>query len=597
MRKTTKEEGVIRTSISNQKAELIGLECEQCGAPLQMIDRTHAKCSFCGRTYLIDEARGVEVEVNVDYGDSQSTLHTTKALLILFFVIAFVIAACVAIFNIMAVGSKFSSSDANRAFEHGGYLLPIFCEDVFGKDYRKITKEEFAGIKYIQYDYKREGQTNDWHHYIYYSFTDYEDCADEKEFLGTIHTWTYEDSKAMWPNDYSMFTGLTRICTVNTIGIQNMNLSPECKITYVETDNQLGLVAESLNPEYVKRLYIRDQADNMEGIEKFEQLEELTLCVSLYETIDLTGIGGLENLRFLKLEKAKGYEGLGELKKLSNLKELYIDNIILDDCVFLKEMPQLEVLSVDTGDDPQLMILSKLPNLKRLIFLDGCEIPVSKLVTLSGLEALKLKIGSQEDLQALLRLENLKELEITLKTGLLSYNNGERMDLSVLAGLGKLERLIVQGDMFCQVKGVTEILNKPGLKEFGLLFAFGKSVELDIKPEELSVCESVEGLYFEECRFPKKLGETLLPEILSRFPNLKKLGITNAGLSDISFLEEVTDLRECDLRNNEITDYAPLLECKKLKKVYTGGNPQTEPGLSTSVEVDAELNPYPKCFF
>lgn len=597
MRKTTKEEGVIRTSISNRKAELVGLECEQCGAALQVIDRTHARCTFCGKVYLIDEARGMEVEVNVDYGDAKSTINTTRDLLILFFVIAFIAAACVVVFNIMAVGSKFSSSDEDRGFEHSGYLLPIFCEDIFGKDYTKITKEEFADIKYIRYDYQREGRTNDWHHYIYYSFTDWEDCADEEEFLDTVHTWTYEDSKAMWPSDYSMFTGLTRIYTINTVPIQDMKLSPECRITCVETDNQLGLVADQLNPKYVKRLYIREQADHMEGLGEFEQLEELTLCGSLYDTIDLTGIGGLKNLRFLKLQDAEGYKGLEELEKLSNLKELYIDHLALDECTFLKEMPQLEGLSVYAGDEPKLTVLSSLPNLKRLIFLDGGEVPASKLVPLSRLEEVKLRVSSQEDLQTLLQLGNLKKLELSLKTGMASYINGERMDLSVLAGLGKLERVIVQGDMYCQVKGVTDLLNKPGLKECGLLFSFGESVELDIKPEELAVCDSMEGLYFEACSFPQKLGETRLPEILYRFPNLKKLGITNTDLSDISFLEGISELRECDLRNNEITDYAPLLECKKLKKVYTGGNPETDPALSGSVEVDAEFNPSPKCFF
>lgn len=597
MRKATKEEGIIRTSINNQRAELINLQCEECGAPLQITDRTHAKCSFCGRTYLIDEARGMEVEVNVDYGDSGSALRIIKILLIVFFVIAVMIAAAVATFNIMAVDSQFFSSDANRAFEHDGYLLPIFCEDIFGKDYWKITEEEFATVKYIRYDYKREGQTNNWHHYIYYSFTDYEDCADEQEFLDTVHTWTYEDSKAMWPDDYSMFTGLTRIYTVDTIGIQNMKLSKKCRITYVETENQLGLVAKAVNPQYVKILCIHGQSENMAGLEKFEQLEELTLCGNRYGVVDLTGIGGLKNLRSLKLEDAEGYEGLGELKELPNLTELFIDHINLDDCTFLKEMPQLEELSVYTGDEPRLTILADLPNLRRLTFLDGCVISVSKLAPLSKLEAVKIRIDSQEDLQALAQFSNLQELELTLKTGLSAYRDGERMNLSVLTDLGQLKRLIVQGDMFCEVKGVTEILNKPGLKEFGLIFSIGETVALDIVPDELSICESVEGLYFENCRFPEKMGETLLPEILEKFPNLKNLGLPNAGISDISFLVGNSELRECDLRNNEITDYEPLLGCKKLKKVYTGGNPQTDPKLPVMIEVDAEPDPYPKCFF
>ena len=41
----------IRTRSYNEKPELMGLECKKCGGVLELTDRTHAVCPYCGQRY------------------------------------------------------------------------------------------------------------------------------------------------------------------------------------------------------------------------------------------------------------------------------------------------------------------------------------------------------------------------------------------------------------------------------------------------------------------------------------------------------------------------------------------------------------------
>ena len=54
MRDLRKEGYVIRTSNDNEKAELLELQCKNCGGFLELTDKTHAVCPYCGQKYLID---------------------------------------------------------------------------------------------------------------------------------------------------------------------------------------------------------------------------------------------------------------------------------------------------------------------------------------------------------------------------------------------------------------------------------------------------------------------------------------------------------------------------------------------------------------
>ena len=148
MKKKEEDSYTIHTSVGNETAELVKMECKNCGASLELTDPTHAVCPFCGQKYLIDEAKGTVIEIHVDGSSREirSALEDTKRLLLSVGVIALLVTAIIFGFNIAARKSVFSSSDTNIPADGNGQLLVIFCEDVFGKPYKEITAEEFAKI-------------------------------------------------------------------------------------------------------------------------------------------------------------------------------------------------------------------------------------------------------------------------------------------------------------------------------------------------------------------------------------------------------------------------------------------------------------------
>ena len=148
-----KEGYVIRTSNNNEKAELLELQCKNCGGFLELVDKTHAVCPYCGQKYLIDEAKGTIINVQVDYSGSEEMMdavNSTKRTLIIFLVIAAVIAAVILAFNIAARKSVFSRADADAPVDENGMLLRIFCKDIFGKENEDITQDEIDSITYIR---------------------------------------------------------------------------------------------------------------------------------------------------------------------------------------------------------------------------------------------------------------------------------------------------------------------------------------------------------------------------------------------------------------------------------------------------------------
>ena len=82
---------IIQTSRYNEEPELITLACKNCGAALELVDKTHAKCLYCGRKFFIDRANGVSIVMTVDYGDSRKTrdmVRSIKRMLIAFGLVA-----------------------------------------------------------------------------------------------------------------------------------------------------------------------------------------------------------------------------------------------------------------------------------------------------------------------------------------------------------------------------------------------------------------------------------------------------------------------------------------------------------------------------
>ena len=59
-------------------------------------------------------------------------------------------------------------------------------------------------------------------------------------------------------------------------------------------------------------------------------------------------------------------------------------------------------------------------------------------------------------------------------------------------------------------------------------------------------------------------------DFLSHYPNMNELWLASSDLTDISFVSALTNLERCDFEDNDITDYSPLSNCKKLEYLCVG---------------------------
>lgn len=57
-------------------------------------------------------------------------------------------------------------------------------------------------------------------------------------------------------------------------------------------------------------------------------------------------------------------------------------------------------------------------------------------------------------------------------------------------------------------------------------------------------------------------------------------------LKNIEFVSGLNNLEVVNLQGNEIRDYTALENCKKLRKIYTYGNPRLEPDLPERVVIE-----------
>ncbi len=565
-KKIDKEKYVIRTSNQNEKAELLKLECENCGASLDLVDKTHAVCPYCGQRYRIDEAKGTMVHVQVDYSGSDEmyeAVNNTKKVLLVFLIVAAVITLIVLGFNIAAKKSVFSTSDSDMPVDANGQLLVIFCQDIFEKKFKEITPEEFASVRYLRCTYEREG--SETFNVISYSFEDYEDFDSEEEFQETVKEWSYRTKQVSWPSDYTMFTGLTRIDTTDTVWLSLLKFSPDSRITRVDTDDRLDTVFGTLNPEYIKILHLGIMGNNLEGIGRFKNLAELEVDTNLSAAVaDVSGIEECKRLKRLRLRCGDSYTGLENLAELSELQSLFIDSAILEECGFLRELTQLEELSIDTGEEAELVLLESLPHLKRVNFLDQEYIHPEEIFRLQGVEELTIAVKEKECLEELAAIESLRRLDLHLAV----KEYGVPTDVSALGRLKRLERLELDNFWGEEMVGLEPLLMLPELKELWLGKETAGELEPLLDPELLEENAEVLELAFLNCH-PKHVvsGEPLDFGFVARFPNVRRLYLDGCDVEDISFVAGLEDLRKCSLMENELLDLSPLLQCQKLEAV------------------------------
>ena len=593
-------------NMSGEPTNYIKLQCPDCGARIDLIPAQRANCPACGRKFLIDEAGGLVVNVNVDYGDARKNKTAfTLTLIILGYILGFALTVLLIIFgfNSDAIHSRMSASDYEW-FNPKSKVSHKFCEDIFGKDYKEISKKEFASVRYIKYDNERLSGTNEFLHIIEYSFTDYRDCENEDAFMKTVKKWTFQESSGDEAMDFSMFTGLTRV----TVGGYSHNIgknsfAKSADIRYVTTYSEnagFQYIQEILNPVTIEVLECKVW-NHLEGLESFPNLKSLNINIWYGSDFDFSRIEHCKNLETLVIKNiSTNFLGLSKIGTLTNLKSLSLENQYLHESRFIGNLTNLEELTIQIDDEnPGTETLKNLKNLNSLHLLGLGHVPTNDIASFDGVEELKLSVNTQEAVNELANLKNLKVLDVRMEISSDNATPWDRksiLDVSCLAELPAVEYLYLQPepdwigeDLY--VYGLEPILNHPKLKGVYINeqvrpypYLIDAEVTLCIDKNLLKTNNVLKQLQFVGCTFEDvETQSTLSPNFIKKYINLEYLVADSCGIEKITFVKSLPNLKYCSFAQNEIEDFTPLKECKFLEVAGLYNNPNTTPGLSKEV--------------
>lgn len=441
-------------------------------------------------------------------------------------------------------------------------------------------------------------------------------------------TWIeFSSDSALDLNGLSLFTGLKKLDVCGQPSASDLKGLPLVSVSaYFDNPAEASAVLE--NPDAVRELGFGAGVDNLEGIDKFENLETLYLDYSEIDNIDaLIHLQNLKNLTLLCEDTLTDFSVIGKLtslealkvdaygmkstdfaKNLKHLTKLEIENAQIRMLYGLENCTTLESLAVtDCMELQRLDAVQSLTNLKELA-LDvpyGCDEP-----DLKNLTALKkLSLSYAQDCSFIEMLPALTELHLngcslpdtfdaskftSLKELSFTFQDFDR-DLAVIEGFPALERVDLQGTtIYSDISG---IFNMPHLRELNL-----NDVECEIDFDAVTQNSPLEALHMNNVTLFANVeterdgilltvdyDDVNLDEHLnffSQFPALRELYLSGNGLTDISFAEGIPTLEVLDISNNYITKLSPLAGLPSLKKVICGDNPlESTEGLGDSVLV------------
>lgn len=600
------------------------LRCPSCGGILKLPDENvkSVQCEYCGNEYVFERPQQkFTPRIGPDWEPvaPQPTIQTNTLNNIWICVALFLFG----IIGIVAVGryqrtqriknivlepvpinETFHSFGENEQEE--GTLsgaLEQMVSVVFGKDAESVTKEELSQIQWIA------DKSDLDYYYIGYSFENPLENPDAK-----LNWLTFAAQSESGYNGLSQFRGLKRLDTKKSLsqcnlqGLQIKSLSAPIK--------SLEEAAEELeNPELITQLTIGSQIENLQGLERFPNVQQLIINASVLNDIDAVIV--LNQLKSLTLNNADVMTNFDVLASINTLEELVIESENLKALDFLKRIPQLRSLGLKDGAFLDLRELETLVELEKLAIEDCDELTdmsnVTKLLELKEL-LLDLPFGCAEpslgELTKLQRLtlkkfdscdflSKLVNLEtLTLHNCTLSSN----LNLSGLTQLRKLTCASYSGDMplnFINSLSTLEEVDLGGMvtyKDISGIFALPLLKHLDISGMECEIdfdkvsdntsLESLEIAGIKLYENVKVSGGNGIVDVswddvylvdhinfVEHFPNLKKLDIAENKIKELDFLEKLTKLEELDFSDNYVADIHILSSLSSLRQVSCKGNP------------------------
>lgn len=455
----------------NVRRELVKLECQDCGANLEMLDETYAHCKYCGQKYIVNvlleripdamaekktqtvKAQTIKTQATTTQASGSKQKTTSWA-------IGLVAMTVVMFFSLIIIISKgqgessTSGSDwqwsenlveeSQDKKDYSNYFptknnstekwdgfrsetMKQVVSVIFGKPADEVTKEELESIKY----FKMEGfwenctffySTEDYREYepdYYEKLPDYNGSilfGYNAAFEETIQKITLpypNESFALINGDIRNFTNLT---SISLRDYRDMDFSGMPHLTMVDCGSDLKDILETNLPvDQIETLRVSDC--DLTGLQTFTSLKSLFLEGIEEDNMDeLLKCTTLETLFCNYCFETASY---APLKQLTGLKSLYIDGgyNAIKDLSMISAFTELENLSITCTDILNIGFVKDLKNLKTLRLSENSKLAdLEGLGTLQELEFLELNInslyGEDPEYQEIGNLKNLKSLAL-----------------------------------------------------------------------------------------------------------------------------------------------------------------------------------------
>ena len=525
-------------------------------------------------------------------------------------------------------------------------LFHAMTWEMFQKEPSEISPEDLAGVRYLKVETSLETDRV-WYSFDD-PYSEKEPVVQTASF-GAMD-WEPQDAAAFTGLvKLDLGSGLSRVRTLKGLkelkgitagnveisGIKDM-LDDPAQITELQLKGITSMEGIA-SFENLERLTVRDYPDtNLKQLVPLKRLNYL----SLEDTVDSDSIISTDKDKI----RVKDYSAISVM---CGLKSLYLNSDIIKDIGFIKGLPALEDLTLEDTAVISLASLSEVPALRSLTLLGNNKVqdfgpvgtapgltslsidkmtsqPDPDLSSLSGLERLEIK--GFMSISSIRGLSSLKELSIhncnvdqadalSSLTGVerLTFysvwnSQGNLRNLDFLKGMTGLKYADFTGNLdgtgwsgynyLVEVYGdVSSIFNHQGLEELYLdngkfEINFDKIKEnpslrvLGLRNMELHknyYVESYGGMtsvWYDDV----KLGEHM--DILSRFPNLEELYLDSNELADLNFAAGLKTLKRLSLKDNYITDLAPLKQAEFLEYLDIRDNPVGEVGdVGNGVEI------------
>lgn len=588
----------------------VEMECPNCGGPLTRTGFSTAKCSHCGSKFLIDRDTKEPVEAGEGAGNKSKIVGVIALCAVFALIITF-------IYTRPEQHEESTDSFTFQSYDKDySNFFHHFTDVVYGKEPEKVKDKELREIKYLHIFYENSSVAVEYRR---------GDGEVQKIYMP-------ENADSYDRDDIGRFKGL-EVLNLEKSELFASNLQGMNELTELRLCNSPDVIVEYLpHPEKLKTLESYS-AKNIDGIEAFSNLENLSItCSSLLgkEMTEIKSIADLKKLKSLTIKNGDKITDFLPIQSLTSLEELYLDCEGLKDLSFLQNMTSMKKLSIVDSIVLDVSALGKLTGLKELRLEDNYEVnDYSALSQLAGLETLTLELGSSaampnvenwsnltsltlrgaDSIDFLASLPQLRNLSIAASdcSGYMVFASlpnleslkfsgvyGDVSDLNVLKSMANLKSLDISS---MQLYGNVEyIFGIPNLQElnisdcsFGLDFDAMPSNN-NLKILNMDRLELWKNIYVEYSGPFTNLSYddvNLADEIsfVSKFPNLEELYVQGNKLTDVAFTEHLPNLRKLDITGNYVTDLRPLGKLNNLDTVWCGENT-----ISTGLDLGDKVN-------